>query len=674
MVDSAKHTEAEKSALLLEETFYIQSKKNTVFKVRLTEKGLSLRKECNGATTKEQTICMDDIIGCKCMRSRRRRNAGASCVCTRSPKSSESFKVVDENSLEGDETDSSAYLYIYAYTLKRRKRGISNSSRERTSITLRFRSFDKYEDNNKEAQKWRYALKCLVRGMSPSLDIVDPIDNRKVLILLNPKSGPGKAREFFQKRVAPVLAEAEIPYDLHVTRRADDARDMIRRRFLNPNMRHQWRCIATVGGDGLCYEVVNGMFEREDWRDVTNAVPLAIIPCGSGNGLARTICHLYDEPYSPKPVLGATLAIVKGRSAPMDLVRVETTNKIMYSFLSVGWGLLADIDIESERLRAIGAQRFTIWSLLRLATLRTYKGTVSYLPISKEVLEKRGLLNDVNSISQNLKIDDSDDSIQANNDWPFLDLNSSTGSTCAACGGTSAGTCDLCDSGFGDAISLETESPPRANGQQQRNTETESYMEGRQRLDSWYSTTSRRSTYYSAAGVSTYHSVDGDTLCGDSSTLSGTEGTPVMMHGPASRIPALTAKVPDEWVTLKGDFVLVHANYQPFIGADCLIAPKSTLDDGIIWLCIIRAGVSRQRLLTFLLGLSSGTHVDSKNFTNLCEITNVQDPYVTMSAVSAFRITPDDTTRGHVTVDGENVPCGPVQGEVFPSLVRMVVP
>lgn len=67
-------------------------------------------------------------------------------------------------------------------------------------------------------------------------------------------------------------------------------------------------------------------------------------------------------------------------------------------------------------------------------------------------------------------------------------------------------------------------------------------------------------------GVSTYHSVDGDTLCGDSSTLSGTEGTPVMMHGPASRIPALTAKVPDEWVTLKGDFVLVHANYQPFIG------------------------------------------------------------------------------------------------------------
>ncbi|XP_026474605.1 sphingosine kinase 2-like [Ctenocephalides felis] len=407
-------------------------------------------------------------------------------------------------------------------------------------------------------------------------------------------------------------------------------------------------------------------------------------------GKSVAIIDIDVEPYSPKPVLGAALAVVKGRSAPMDLVRVETTNKIMYSFLSVGWGLLADIDIESERLRAIGAQRFTIWSLLRLATLRTYKGTVSYLPVSKELLEKRGLMNEsdseskryinsnrtnnlTHSISQNLKIDDSDDNLQSHNDWSFLDLNSSAGA-CAACGGSSAGTCDLCDSGFGDAISLETESPPPKGSvqQQQRSSETGSYMEGRQRLDSWYSTTSRRSTYYSAAGVSSYHSVDGDTLCGDNSTIGGSEGS-VMMHGPASRIPALTAKVPDEWVTLKGEFVMVHANYQTFIGADCC-TPKSTLDDGIIWLIIIKGGVSRQRLLAFLLGLSSGTHVDGKNFTNLNESGNAQDPYVSMTAVSAFRITPDDVSRGHVTVDGESVPCGPVQGEVFPGLVRIVVP
>jgi len=40
--------------------------------------------------------------------------------------------------------------------------------------------------------------------------------------------------------------------------------------------------------------------------------------------------------------------------------------QILYSFLSIGWGLIADIDIESERLRSIGGQRFTVWSLARL--------------------------------------------------------------------------------------------------------------------------------------------------------------------------------------------------------------------------------------------------------------------------------------------------------------------
>lgn len=50
----------------------------------------------------------------------------------------------------------------------------------------------------------------------------------------------------------------------------------------------------------------------------------------------------------------------------MDLVRVETHTQVIYSFLSIGWGFIADIDIESERLRMLGSPRFTIWSIARL--------------------------------------------------------------------------------------------------------------------------------------------------------------------------------------------------------------------------------------------------------------------------------------------------------------------
>lgn len=40
--------------------------------------------------------------------------------------------------------------------------------------------------------------------------------------------------------------------------------------------------------------------------------------------------------------------------------------QVLFSFLSIGWGLISDVDIESERLRAIGSQRFTIWSVAKL--------------------------------------------------------------------------------------------------------------------------------------------------------------------------------------------------------------------------------------------------------------------------------------------------------------------
>lgn len=70
----------------------------------------------------------------------------------------------------------------------------------------------------------------------------------------------------------------------------------------------------------------------------------------------------------------------------------------MFSFLSVGWGLISDIDIESERLRAIGGQRFTIWSVARIIGLRTYKGKVSYLPCEK--LHKKETGNNVNGFQK----------------------------------------------------------------------------------------------------------------------------------------------------------------------------------------------------------------------------------------------------------------------------------
>lgn len=632
----------------LEETFYITSKKNTIYRVRLTEKGLSLNKENNGST-KIELISLCDIIGCRCMRSKK-QNAG-SCAC-RASKSQ--LRLVESNEVTHsfDEYDTSAYLYIYAYTIKKaRVKGARR--RERTTITLRFRSFDKYEDNLREASRWRLAIKCLISKipvpkilMSPSHGNLEsiisacPCEQRKMLVLLNPKSGPGRGREMFQRRIHPILLEAEKPYEVHITKYSNYARDFVRSKDI-----YQWSCLLMVGGDGIVFEVINGLLQRPDWEKALKELPLGIIPCGSGNGLAKSIAYSRQEPYNSNPMLISALAVVKSKQTPMDLVRVETKNHILYSFLSVGWGLLADIDIESEHLRAIGGQRFVVWSIARLIGLRTYKGTVSYLPY-----DKVPIVENINNGNLYCKEQSNDIKIPHSKSFGdeldrFGGIRESKSYHDALDGGAN---------GLGDVLNNCNENEILSDTIE---LETETQTQTRHRLDSFYSANSVKSTYFSTGSISSYHSMDDLEILEKEGENATNEN---VTYGPASSLPALTAPVPNSWIQVHGEFVMVHASYQSHLGQDCIFAPHARLADGIIWLLIIKAGISRSQLFQFLLGMSTGSHLSV--------------PGVEMIPVKAFRIEPAESGNGYLTVDGENVDYGTIQAEIFPSLATVMCP
>lgn len=625
------------NGFVLQETFYILSKKNTVYRVKLSEKGLSLAKETNG-NTKSETISLDDIIGCRCMRSKCK--PGPSCVCRPSGRRAVEEPEKEEKLNTQDPKDISAYLYIYAYVLKKYK-VTSGVKRERMTITLRFRSFDKFEENMREAQKWRLAIKCLMKGTPIPQSVLNSdensitsspggteriLDERKVLVLLNPKSGPGRARDVFQQKVVPLLLEAELGYDLHISKHANFAREYVRTKDI-----YQYRAIITLGGDGIIFEVVNGLFERPDWMSAIKEVPIGIIPCGSGNGLAKSVA--IDDSYDQNPVLFSTLNILKGNSTPLDLVRVETRSKIMYSFLSIGWGLLSDIDIESEKLRAIGGQRFTIWSLARLIGLRTYKGRISYLPHPNHKSPVQTTVSGrtvslTRSASQMVDLDP----ISENGVGFMTPMHTS-------------------QSMFSDIV--DPDSPLRDLSLETayaKIAEDMSPVEQRSRMDSFYSVNSRRSTFYSIGG-SSFQSVF------DPSCDNPNGSVNVQMYGPPSQLPSLTQPVPESWKTIEGEFVMMHSTNVSHLAKDCLFAPDAKLSDGIIWLVVIEAGISRHQLLQFLLGLSHGTHLNC--------------PHVKMLPVLAFRLEPE-TDGSYITVDGEVVEYGPIQAEVMPGLGRII--
>uniref|UniRef100_T1JKM2 DAGKc domain-containing protein n=1 Tax=Strigamia maritima TaxID=126957 RepID=T1JKM2_STRMM len=367
---------------------------------------------------------------------------------------------------------------------------------------------------------------------------------RKLLIFVNPRSGPGKALQIFQQRVIPILAEAHVEYSLIVTATicrqkqscASIRRHMCRFELLGWNCNRFWRWIVVV---------FNGLMERTDWKSAIKT-PVGVVPGGSGNGLARAIGHaLEEEPYLQHAVLSSSLNLVSGRTKLMDIIRVEMRSETCYSFLSIGWGLLADIDIESEKMRSIGELRFALWSLAKIIGLRSYSGRVSYIPANTDPnphLTRSATFPET-----------SDESVQRAGD-------------------------------------------PR-------------------------------------------YSVNGE-------------------YDDASLLPPLNQPIPCTWMSLEDSFLLVYVVYQTHIGSEVFFAPSARLDDGIMWLLTVRKGVSRKQLLSFMLSLESGEHT--------------RCPFVGMIPVRAVRIEPF-TDSGHMTVDGENVECGPMQAEVLPSLARIMI-
>ena len=65
-------------------------------------------------------------------------------------------------------------------------------------------------------------------------------------------------------------------------------------------------------------------------------------------------------------------------------MQVDLDDVRSYSFLSIGCGLLADIDIQSERLRFMGESRYTLWAYYRVIDLKRYRNRLSYIEYSED--------------------------------------------------------------------------------------------------------------------------------------------------------------------------------------------------------------------------------------------------------------------------------------------------
>ena len=209
-------------------------------------------------------------------------------------------------------------------------------------------------------------------GTSPSQNHLSLAPRpKRFIVFVNPISGQGLATSIWKNQIEPMMTQSGSEVKLVITQYANHARDIME--DFDPSA---YDCIMTVGGDGLLSEIINGLSARSkgDGEHMLRTVSVAPIPGGTGNGLIKSILHECGEELS---VINAVFMALKGHPEFMDLSNVETCSRSYRSFLLLGWGLISDIDLLSERWRCLGELRLHLAAVYFILLKRFYRGRLS---------------------------------------------------------------------------------------------------------------------------------------------------------------------------------------------------------------------------------------------------------------------------------------------------------
>ncbi|XAR66392.1 Sphinganine kinase [Bertholletia excelsa] len=194
---------------------------------------------------------------------------------------------------------------------------------------------------------------------------------KKLFVFVNPFGGRKSASKIFLDDVKPLLEDANVDFTLQETKYQLHAKEVAQKLDLK-----MYDGIVCVSGDGVLVEVVNGLLGREDWNAAIK-MPLGVVPAGTGNGMAKSIL---DSAGLPCTASNAILAIIRGNKRSLDVATILQGEQRFFSVLMLAWGLVADIDIESEKYRWMGAARIDFYAVQRILRLRKYNGCISFVP------------------------------------------------------------------------------------------------------------------------------------------------------------------------------------------------------------------------------------------------------------------------------------------------------
>ncbi len=229
-------------------------------------------------------------------------------------------------------------------------------------------------------------------------------DKRHLQIIVNPYSGKGQSDKILRE-ILPIFEHSNLAFTISKNNNVIETENFIKNLDLSVV-----DGLVIIGGDGTIHQIINILIKRHNWEKYCH-IPLGIIPAGTSNGLSKSILELSGKDYD---LINAVLLIIRGKYQSLDIVKIQkyyNTNsqnrdnnyQTSYSFLSIAWGLISDVDIESDHLRFLGALKTDIYAIFKMLTLKAYQGKISLLnPIDQSYLESNDLLNNSAILNQSI--------------------------------------------------------------------------------------------------------------------------------------------------------------------------------------------------------------------------------------------------------------------------------
>jgi YegS/Rv2252/BmrU family lipid kinase len=179
---------------------------------------------------------------------------------------------------------------------------------------------------------------------------------KRLRLLVNPAAGRGRSVRRFES-LARRLDEEKVHYDHHFSKGPGHLTELAEKLSAEAQ---DHSLIVICGGDGSVNEVLNGL--------PTPSPPLGLLPCGTGDDLARNL-------GIPRSIEGACRTLLTGSVRVIDLV---STGSRLYA--GIGGG-----EVDSEVTRRANESRLPfpgstvyVWAALRtLTSFRPFSFTVT---------------------------------------------------------------------------------------------------------------------------------------------------------------------------------------------------------------------------------------------------------------------------------------------------------